>query len=293
MKPLDLAVAIFVITIWGLNFVVVKLGLEEMPPFLFMMLRFAVVAAILVPFVRWPKGKFWPLLAYATVLGTIHFSLMFNAINHIDASTVALLSQLNTPFAVLISALFFRDYPGWRRILGIVIAFAGCAIIAGEPRFDDDIAAILMVVGGTLAWAVAAAQVKWIGEINPFALNGWMALMAAPQLALITYIAEDGQWQALSEVSIQGVGAVLYQSVMVVIVGYGLWYGLIKRYPLSRVIPLTLLLPLIGVAGGTTLLGEALTWAMIWGGLLIVIGVGIVVLRQAQRGEAPDPKSAR
>jgi O-acetylserine/cysteine efflux transporter len=291
MRPLDLAVALFVISIWGLNFVVVKLGLEEVPPFLFMALRFAVVAVLLVPFIRWPAGRFWPLFGYSVVLGTLHFALMFNAIHMIDASTVALLSQMNTPFAVILSAILFRDIPGWKRILGIAVAFAGCAVIAGEPRFDGGLLPIFMVVGGTFAWAVAAVQVKQIGEISPFALNGWMALMAAPQLIVLSLLLETGQWQALKDMTPIGWGAVLYQSVLVVIVGYGLWYGLIRRYPLSRVIPLTLLLPVIGVVGGVALLGESLTFEMLIGGALVLAGVALVVLRQAQRGKAADAGS--
>ncbi|MEQ8832118.1 MAG: EamA family transporter [Alphaproteobacteria bacterium] len=290
MKPLDLATALFVIVIWGLNFVVVKVGVQEMPPFLFMAMRFVVVAAILLPFIRWPKGQFRPLLAYSIVLGVLHFAMMFNAMHLADAATVALLSQLNTPWAVILAAIVFKDYPGWRRILGIVIAFAGCAVIAGEPRFEGGLLPALLVVGGTFLWAVAAVQIKQIGEIGPFALNGWMAAMAAPQLLAISFMVEDGHWEIMTNLSWLGRGAIFFQSVMVVIVGYGLWYGLIKRYPISRVIPLTLLLPVVGVASGVLILDEALTPYMIVGGVLVMIGVGIVTLRQAMRAAPHQPK---
>jgi len=190
MKPFDLAIVLFVVTIWGLNFVFVKIGVAEIPPFLFMALRFGVVALILVPFIKWPHGRGKALIAYSMMLGVIHFGLMFNAIHLIDASTVALLSQLNTPFAVILSAVLFRDYPGWKRVLGIAIAFGGCFVIAGEPRFDGALLPILMVVGGTFAWAVAAVQAKQLGSIGPFALNGWMALFATPPLLLISLATE-------------------------------------------------------------------------------------------------------
>lgn len=285
MKPFDLAIVLFVVTIWGLNFVFVKIGVAEIPPFLFMALRFGVVALILVPFIKWPHGRGKALIAYSMMLGVVHFGLMFNAIHLIDASTVALLSQLNTPFAVILSAVLFRDYPGWKRVLGIAIAFGGCFVIAGEPRFDGALLPILMVVGGTFAWAVAAVQAKQLGSIGPFALNGWMALFATPPLLLISLSTETGQWDAMRMISVNAVISVLYQSVLVVIVGYGLWYGLIKRYPLSRVIPFTLLLPVVGVAGGVLALGEAMTMEMVVGGGLIIVGVGIVALRQAARGE--------
>jgi len=256
-----------------------------------MSLRFAVVALILIPFIRWPAGRLHSLLAYSMTLGVVHFSMMFSAINLIDASTVALLSQLNTPFAVILSAILFKDYPGWKRILGILVAFSGCIVIAGEPRFDGALIAIFLVVGGTFTWAVAAIQAKKLGDIGPFALNGWMAVFAAPQLFVISLLLEDGQLAAMQSISWTGVISVLYQSVLVVIIGYGLWYGLIKRYPLSRVIPFTLLLPVVGVAGGVLALGEALTMEMVIGGVLVIVGVGIVALRQAARGDMPEAAS--
>lgn len=290
MRPLDFAIAMLVITIWGLNFVVVKVGLLEIQPFLFMTMRFVVVAVILVPFVKFPKGMLLQIFAYSVVLGMLHFSLMFNAVHLLDASTASLLSQLNTPFAVILAALLFKDYPRWRRLLGIIIAFAGCVVIAGEPRLDGALMPIMMVVGGTFLWAVGAIQVKHMGSIDPFVLNGWMALMAAPQLLLISLMTETGQWDNLVNLSLIGWGTILYQSVLVVIVGYGLWYSLVKRYPISKVVPLTLLLPAIGVLGGVVLLDEPLTTTMLIGGALIIVGVGIVVMREAARGESPRTK---
>lgn len=291
MKVQDLALAIFVISIWGLNFVVVKTGVTEIPPFLFMTLRFAVAALLLLPFLRWPTGKFWPLFAYSMVLGVGHFTAMFSAIALTDSSTIALLSQLNTPFAVILAAVVYKDYPGWRRCLGIAIAFGGCAVIAGEPDFKGGMLPVLLVVIGTFLWAVSAAQVKALGDINHLNLNGWLAIMATPQLFAITYFTESADLQTLMDISWLGWGTVLYQSIMVVIVGYGIWYGLLKRYPISRVIPLTLLLPLFGVAGGTLILGEELTQYMVIGGILVMIGVAIITFRQVKKAAQHQPKT--
>ena len=281
MRPADLAIALAVITVWGMNFVVVKVGLEQIPPFLFMLLRFAVVAAILVPFTRFPKSRWKGLLGYALMLGAVHFGFMFTAIQYVDASTVALLSQLNTPFGVIAAAIVFKDYPGWRRILGIAIAFIGCAVIAGEPRFEGGLWPLAMVVLGTLAWGIANVQAKLLGEIDPFALNGWMAVFALPPLLAMTLAFESDQIAVVAAMDLTGWSAIFYQSVMVVIFGYGLWYTLLKKYPISRVIPITLLLPVIGVAGGMIFLGETLTPYMIIGGLFVIVGVSIVVIRQA------------
>lgn len=282
MKPADLAIALLVILVWGMNFVVVKVGLDQLPPFLFMVLRFAVVAAILAPFVRFPTGRVMPMIGYALMLGAVHFGFMFSAIQHVDASTVALLSQMNTPFGVIAAAFVFKDYPGWRRILGILVAFLGCAVIAGEPRFAGGFWPLIMVVLGTAAWGIANVQAKLLGDIDPFSLNGWMAVFALPPLLALTLAFERDQFATIAAMDLTGWGAVFYQSVMVVIFGYGLWYTLLKKYPISRVIPMTLLLPVVGVAGGMVFLDEPLTPYMIVGGVFVIVGVSIVVMRQAK-----------
>ncbi|MEQ8440338.1 MAG: EamA family transporter [Alphaproteobacteria bacterium] len=291
MKAIDFAIALFVIAIWGVNFVVVKIGLLEMPPFLLMALRFALVAVILVPFIRWPKGKFLPLLIYSIILGVLHFAFMFNAIRLTDAATIALLAQMNTPFAVILAALVYKDYPGWRRISGIVIAFAGCAVIAGEPGFKGGLLPVVLVMGGTFLWAVANVQMKSLGDIGPFALNGWMAVIATPQLFLISYLQEGFEPSILLDLSFTGWFAVAFQSIAVVIVGYGLWFGLIKRYPISKIIPLTLLMPVVGVLAGVVFLDEQITAYMIAGGVLVMVGVGIITIRQIKKAPTHQPKT--
>ena len=293
MKPTDLAIALFVILIWGLNFAVVKIGLAEIPPFLLMTLRFAIVALLLVPFIKWPKGKFLHLLIYSVILGVLHFACMFNAVGLTDAATIALLAQLNTPFAVILAALIYKDYPGWRRIMGILIAFAGCAVIAGEPGFEGGILPVILVIMGTFLWAVANIQMKFLGDIGPFELNGWMALMATPQLLLITFLYEDFAPTMLLDFSATAWFAILFQSVAVVITGYGLWFVLLKRYPISKLIPLTLLLPVVGVVGGVVLLGEELTSYMLSGGALVMVGVGIITLRQLKKAPAHQPRTPK
>ena len=288
MRALDVAKALFVILIWGSNFVVVKWGLEELSPYLLLALRFALIACFLIPFVKWPKGRFWPIFRYSMMLGVIHFGLMFSGMLHIDASTSALLSQLNTPFAVILSAFMFKDYPGWRRILGISIAFAGCVVVGGQPRFDGNFIWVLSIVLAALCWAYAATQAKRLGDLDPFTLNGWMAVMAAPCWFAISFLVEDNQVAMIMNAGLKGWGAAAFQAAFVTVTGYGIWYGLIKQYPLSRVIPFTLLLPVVGVAGGVLILGDALTVPMIIGGAMVVVGVGIVTIRQAAKGSAPD-----
>lgn len=290
MSGRDLATVLLIVVIWGLNFPMAKLGFTELPPILLTALRFGLVALLLVPFVPRPTGRYRQLLFLATVLGGVHFSLMFVGLSRLDSATVAIASQLTVPFAALLAAAIFKDYLGWRRTLGMAVAFAGVAVMAGEPRITADPWPLLWVVIGAMAWAVANIQVKRIGNIDGLVLNGWMAAFAAPQLLLVSWIVEGDSWHRLGSAGFAGFGAVVYMAVLVTIVGYGLWYRILRDYPVNLVMPYTLLVPVIGVAAGIGLLGEELSWPVAVGGVATILGVAIIVKRRPRlTDQQPQP----
>ncbi len=280
MRLADILVGLIITVFWGLNFAVSKVGLVQFPPLLMIALRFAVVAALLVPFLPMPRGRMKEIGLYAVTLGLLHFSLMFNGLARVDAAVAAITIQIQVPFAALLSAYLLKDPPGWRRLLGMALAIGGVAILAGEPRSSSALWAIGLIIGAALIWAVSNIQMKQLADIDGFALNGWMALMATPMLLLASLILESGQWQAMAEADWRGWGSVVYQALIVVIFGYGFWYRLLRRYSVNQVMPFTLLVPLFGVLSGILFLGEALTWALVVGGLATIAGVAIIVFRR-------------
>lgn len=282
MKPQDIAIGAGVPLLWGFSFVAAKSGMTEFPPIFLIGLRFAVVAALLVGFVRPPWGRLRQIFLISLTLGTLHFSLMFTGLKQVDAGTAAISIQLQAPFATLLAALVFRERVGAWRWAGMAIAFAGVVVIAGEPRITDNLPALGMVITAALIWAIANLQVKAMGAINGFVLNAWMSLFAAPQLFLVSAIVEDGQLEALANAGIAGWGGVAYMVLAVTIVGYGLWYRLVGRYDMSQVMPFTLLVPVFGVMAGVLMLDEPLTWQLLLGGSLTLCGVSMIVLRSAR-----------
>jgi O-acetylserine/cysteine efflux transporter len=288
MKPLDALVGLLIAALWGLNFAVAKTGLGQFPPILMIALRFALVAALLVPMAAMPRLRLKEIAYLSVTLGLIHFALMFNGLARVDAAVAAITIQIQVPFAALLSAVLYRDPPGWRRMLGMALAILGVGILAGEPRTSSALWAVGLIIAAALFWAVANIQMKRLSDVDGFALNGWLALLATPQLLLASLILERGQWEALRSADWLGWGAVAYQAVIVVIVGYGLWYRLLRHYSVNQVMPFTLLVPLFGVLSGTLLLGESLTWNLAIGGLATVAGVAIIVIR---RPKLVEPKT--
>lgn len=276
----DWSLFAMVMLIWGVNFAVTKVGLVQFPPLVMLALRFGIVATLLLPFVAAPQRRWREILLLSFTLGALHFALMYNGLAAIDASTAAIAIQLQVPFAAVLAAFYFGDRLGWRRALGLLIAFAGVVVIAGEPRLEGRYGALLMVIGAALVWAISNVQVKKVSELSPWCVSAWMSLFAVPQLLLLSWLTEAGQWQALQQADWIGWGAVLYNALAVMLVGYGVWYRLLQRYDMNQAMPITLMVPLIGVASGVLLLGEPFTWSILIGGLLTVGGVGIVVLRR-------------
>jgi EamA-like transporter family. len=282
------AAALAVVVIWGFNFVAAKIGVAAIPPLLFTALRFFCVAAILAPFFRPTPAQLPGVLVTSVLLGVGHFGLMFMGIKGVDAATAAIANQLVVPFSSLLAAIFFADKLGWRRGLGMALAFAGVALLAGEPTLPDTVP-LLLVIAASLIWAVANVVIKRLGPISPLVLNGWMALFAAPQLLLLSLAFESGQMTALAEAGWQGYAALAYTVLGASIIAYSLWYHLVARHDLNRIVPVTLLGPVIGVAAGVTLLGEPFTWQKTVGGCLTIGGVGIIQMRALRRREGMSP----
>ncbi|WP_207476853.1 DMT family transporter [Arenibaculum pallidiluteum] len=275
----DMAAALAIMVIWGFNFVVAKWALAEFPPVFAMFLRFALVAAMLVPLVRVPRERLVGIGIFGVLLGGIHFPMMFRGLTQVDASTASIAIQLQVPFAAMMAAVVFKDRPTWRQVLGMAIAFGGVVVIAGEPRLSASLVHLALIVGASFVFAIANIHVKRMGPVDVFALNGWMSLFAAPLLLGTSLATEQGQWEALGAATWLGWASILYMVVLVTGISYGLWYPLLTRYDVSQTMPWTLTVPIFGVLSGVLVLGDPLTPALILGGALTLVGVALIVLR--------------
>ena len=280
MKPAHIALAVLVMTVWASNIVAARIGASEIPGWALITLRMAVIAVTLVPFVRVPRAHLKRIFGLSVTMGTLHFGLMFVALEHIDAGTGALVIQTSVPFAALLAWLAFRESLGWARAAGIMISFSGVLLIVGEPRVADDLPYVLMALVSALAFATANLQLRHMGGVGAFALNGWMAIFAIPQMAAMSLIFETGQFETIRNISAGGAIAILYMGIVVSIVGHGLWYVLVPQYQTNQTMPFSLLIPLFGVSMGALVLGEPITWYVVGGGLITVAGVAIIVFRK-------------
>ena len=280
MKAPDVALAIAVAVIWGMGFIVAKAAMSHFSPIFLMALRFTLTALCLVWIFRPPWHLFRQLFWISLISAALQYSLTFSGVAGIDASTAALLVQLEVPFGLLLAWLVLGDRVSARQALGMAIAFGGALLIIGEPKLQGDLVYAFMVIGGAFTWAVGQIMIKRLGDLGGFKLISGIAVFATPQLYLASLLLESGHLRQLESASAGAWGAVIYLGLVMTALAYAIWYRLLGRYSVNQVMPFLLLLPVTSVFGGIFLLGESLTLKIALGGCLAILGVAMITLQR-------------
>ena len=289
MKPQHFLALAFAQVLWGANFAVLKLGLDTWPPLFFVALRLGAVGLLLLPFVGLPKRAQLPgLLLLALLLGVIHFSSLFIGIALSDAATSSIIIQIQVPLSALAAAAFFGDRIGWRRWSGMALSIAGIALLVGRPAFQGGWIGVALILVASVSWVAANLQIKRLAaDVGGWQLNAWPALLAAPMMLVLSALTEHGQMDAVRDAGVAAWFAMAYQVVVTTALCYGLWFAMMRRYPVSQVMPFTLLEPVFGALTAVLLLNEAYDWQMVLGALVTVSGLAIIVIRRPQSVEQP------
>tara|TARA_B100000029_G_scaffold508404_1_gene595194 strand:+ start:65 stop:943 length:879 start_codon:yes stop_codon:yes gene_type:complete len=281
VKSRDLILALSVPLNWALGFTFAKAALAEFPPLMLMGMRFCIAAMILVWFVPRPHGYFKAILLISLVSATLQYGLTFTGLSLIDASLAVIVIHLEVPFAVLLAYVFLREVPGVQRMIGIAVAFAGIALIAGQPDIRGQLFPIALTAAGALMWAMGQIMVKNLDTgVNSFSLIAWVGVFAGPQMLLASLIIEGGQIAAIKNATWIGWGTVLYLGLIMTALGYGIWYRVLSRNPVSQLMPVLLLMPVITIILSVVLLGERPSTVIILGGIIVLVGVAIIVMKR-------------
>ncbi len=283
MTPLHLFLIMVVNAAWAFNFIAGKVGVGHFPPILFTSLRFFLLVALLFPFLRWPTGQWRHLLAVGMTMGVLHFAFMFTGLAHGEnLSAMAIAVQLHVPMAALLAVVFLKERFGWRRAAGIAIAFLGVLVIGFDPIVFEFWAGLVLILFAAFFMSVSNIFVRSMRDIGAFNMQAWLGIIAAPILLALSFFVEDGQWQSVVDADWLEWGAVAYSTIGASLVGHGLVYYLLKRYPVSQVTPLLLLTPVFAVAFGVFIWGDVLTWRLVLGGVLTIGGVAFITLRETR-----------
>ncbi|WP_224704050.1 EamA family transporter [Devosia aquimaris] len=279
MSLRDIGLALGVILIWGLNFVAIKWGVDEVSPYMLTALRYLGCALPAVFFVRRPKVSWTLLIAYGTTVGVLQFSFLFSAMKlGMPAGLASLVMQMQVFFTMGLAVLFLGERPPLLRLLGAAIALIGLGTIALEHLGGAVLIPLVMTLSAAFFWASSNIITKRAGRIDMFAFVVWGSLVPPlPMLALALLLEGPAAVTSLAAISPQAIGSIAFIAYGSTLFGYGIWAILLGRYPASLVAPFTLLVPVVGFAAAFVLLGEEMTMLEVIGSLLIFAGLIINV----------------
>ena len=278
----DILIAISVPILLGFGFVIAKPAMEYFPPYLLMGMRFTIPALILVWWFPIPKGLFLDLFKVSFIGNTLQYGLTYNGLNIIDASSAVLLIQLEVPFGILIAFFLLKEIPSIKNIIGLVIAFFGVFILTGAPNLEGKYFGVLLTLSGAFTWSLGAVMAKPLSKkIGAFALMTWLAVFSGPMLILISAIVNGNPIQYILIANFNSWLTVLYLGFFMQPAAYGAWYYVLSKYPVNKVMPILLLLPITGLITAIFLLGEDPPKQVFLGGTVIVLGVGMILFSRS------------
>lgn len=259
MTPLHIAFAVLCSFIWGLNFVVTKIGLADFPPIFFTCLRYTAIILPLIFFVG-RGGLRWSLiLKTGLFLGTLTFTLAFIGMAlGVPAGLTSLVMQTQVIFTVLLSMVLLKDRPSLQQTTGLAISCAGLALLVWNFGSAGSVVGLLFVLAGAFCSGVTKIIMKNGGNYDTFRLMIWMSIVPPLPLLALSLVFETGQLESLATASVAGYGAILFNAFVSTVLGFGLQGYLIKRYSPNTVAPYALLVPVFGLSTGYLLLGETL-----------------------------------
>ena len=276
--------AISVPCLWGIGFVITKPAMEQFPPMLINGLRWSLTGLLLVWWFPIPK-KFLKQLLFISFIGcTVQYSLTFSGLNIIDASSAVLFVQFEVPFGLLVAFFWLKERPSFKNILGLVISFVGLVILSGAPNLEGKYIGVILVLSGAFTWSVGQVLVKPISEkLSGVIITAWFGVLAGPQLILASQLIEGNVINNILSADYSAWLIVLYLALLMNILGYSIWYHVLGLFPINKILPIMLLLPVTGVITAIVFLGERPTLKVFIGGIIILVGVGIILFTKKEK----------
>ncbi|KGM52918.1 hypothetical protein N792_01415 [Lysobacter concretionis Ko07 = DSM 16239] len=287
MSPRDIFLVLLICTAWAGNFLSSAFALREIPPFLFTALRFVALGLPLLFWMKRPSAGQWPrLVAVCLCVGVLHFGLSFASLKLAgDLSSPAIVMQSYIPMTAVLAWLVLGERFAWRTGLAIAISFSGVLVLGLDPSVMDNWQAVVLMLVSALFMAIGTVLMKGLHGLDPFSMQGWMAVFSVLPLLAISMAFEPGGIVALASVSWVGWVGVAYAAFISSLLGHGLYYVLMQRYPVAQVTPWLLLVPVFAVALGMLFWGDRPGPRLFLGGAMVlggVLGVALRALRKAR-----------
>jgi O-acetylserine/cysteine efflux transporter len=277
----DAVLALAVVFVWGTNFVVIRLGLNALPPLFYATLRFVFVLLPAILFLPRPKVAWSNLAIYGLCIGLLQFGPLFIAMKgQISPGLASLVIQMQVFFTIALAMRRTGEKIKPYQIAAFALAIAGMGVIAAHNGQGATIAGVALVLLAAMGWAMGNQASREAGPVNMLAYVVWAAIFAVPPLFILSLLMEGPAAIASGVAHANWVtwATVLWQSVGNTLFGYTCWAWLLSRYPAATVAPMSLLVPIFGFASSSLILGESLQLWKIGAILLIMAGLAVNLL---------------
>lgn len=282
MKPLHILLLLLVVAIWGINFVFVKIALDEFPPLFLCFLRFFFLSIPAIFFIkRPPAGSFKMVALYSLVMFVLQFALIFTGMTlGVSPGLASILLQTQVFFSILFASLILKEKVNSWQLLGAFISFSGVCLVAAKLGGNASLLGFLFVLAAAATWGGGSVIVKKMGTISTASLIVWSSLLAWPPLLLLSLLVENSYPLILDfhHLEIQTYSALSFIILGSTAFGFGVWNRLLHFYPLATMAPFTLLVPIFGLLSSAFFLNEPLQLWKISAGILVLAGLCVNLL---------------
>jgi O-acetylserine/cysteine efflux transporter len=294
-----LFIILLVTALWGFNFIVIKVGVQGIPPLFLATLRFIISAIPAVFFIKRPAVPLKLLAAYGLLLGVGEFGFLFTAIKlGAPSGMSSIILQSQAFFTALLAAVVLREKIKIPTIAGMTIAAVGLILIAGgssgQVLTARNLIPVAMVIAAAFFWAAANIVAQKMPKTDGLSLTVWSSLFSPIPLLILSLVFEHNAiLPALQTLKPISLGALLYLVLLSTLFGYGAWNQLIIRHGAKSIAPFSLLVPVFGVSASALVLHEQFTTRTAAASLLILAGLIIHVFGNRMKKNTHDPSSRK
>ncbi|MEH6576855.1 MAG: EamA family transporter [Amphritea sp.] len=264
--------ALLVVFIWGLNVVVMKIGVTDMAPLLFTAMRFTLLSLLLLPFLRIPREAIGQVIGLAMIMGIGHFCVLSIGLSYVDSVVAGLILLLGAPLSSLLAFIFLNERLRLLQMVAVIIAGLGAIVPTLLQGAVDIKAGALLILFCVLMWAVGNLKIRNLSNLPLLTLQFWIGFISAP-LCLLGYWFNPAELSVAEQFTSNSVMSLVYVVSCSSILAYWLWYQLINRHGINAVVNYVLLQPVITMVAGYLILGEVMSGLQLAGGLVTLIAM--------------------
>ena len=300
-RPLTIWFALVTVyLVWGSTYLAIRVVVESAPPLLAMGARFLLAGALLGAFLAVRRGVavlrvHWRELASAGLVGVL-LLLGGNGMVALGEKTVpsglAALLVASTPLWLVCLRVAAGDRPRALSLAGTLLGFAGIAVLARPGGHDGAIETwgLFTIVGATVAWALGSffsSRLPMPG--NPFVATVWEMTIGGSLMLVAGMVGGELNGFSIGDVDAAAWAWLAYLVVFGSLAAFTAYVWLLKNAPISLTATYAYVNPVVAVILGALVLSEPITTAIVLGGAVVVIGVGLVVSTERPRRSAPMP----